>query len=176
MTDYRRAYLTGATWFFTVNLAERRGNRLLIDKIDALRVAFAYTKQRRPFQMEAVVILPDHLHCVLTLPSGDADFSTRWNLLKGYFSRSIDKGERISTSREKRRERGLWQRRFWEHCIRDQEDFNKHVDYIYRYPIKHGWAKQAADWPYSSFHRFVAKGIYPSNWGGHGEFDVDGGE
>ncbi len=126
--------------------------------------------------MEAFVILPDHLHCVWTLPPGDTDFSTRWNLLKGYFSRSIEKGERISNSRAKRRERGLWQRRFWEHCVRDQEDFNNHLDYIHWNPVKHGWAKQAAAWPYSSFQRFVTKGIDPSNWGSHGIFDVDGGE
>ena len=138
-------------------------------------MAFAYTKQRQPFQMEAVVILPDHLHCVWTLPPGDTDFSTRWNLPKGYFFRSIEKGERISNSRAKRRERGLWQRRFWEHCVRDQEDFNNHLDYIHWNPVKHGWAKQAAAWPYSSFQRFVTKEIDPSNWGSHGIFDVDGG-
>jgi putative transposase len=176
MTEYRRAYIPGATWFFTVNLAERRGNRLLVDKIDSLRLAFAYVRQRRPFRMEAVVILPDHLHCIWTLPPDDLDFSTRWNVLKGHFSRTIEKGERISRSREKRRERGLWQRRFWEHLLRDQVDFNNHVDYIHWNPVKHGWVKQVADWPYSSFHRFVARDIYPVNWGGNGMLAIHGGE
>jgi len=176
MTEYRRAYIPGATWFFTVNLAERRDNRLLIDKIDLLRLAFAYAKERRPFRLDAVVILPDHLHCIWTLPPDDTDFSTRWNLLKGHFSRSIEKGERISQSREKRRERGLWQRRFWEHLLRDQADFNNHVDYIHWNPVKHGWVKRVADWPHSSFHRFVDRGTYPVNWGCNGIFEIRGGE
>ena len=131
MTDYRRAYVPGASWFFTVNLAERRGNRLLADKIGLLREAFSAVKQGWPFRIDAVVILPDHLHCIWTLPPGDSDYSTRWNLIKGQFSRALDKAERISQSRAKRRERGVWQRRFWEHLLRDQEDFNRHVDYIH---------------------------------------------
>ncbi|WP_304896175.1 transposase [Methylicorpusculum sp.] len=95
-------------WFFTVNLAERRNNRLLIEKIDVLRDAFRFVKQQRPFYMNAVVIMPDHLHCIWTMPSDDGDFSIRWNMLKGRFSRSIDVGERVSKSRQKRRERGIW--------------------------------------------------------------------
>ncbi|MGH8538596.1 MAG: REP-associated tyrosine transposase [Gammaproteobacteria bacterium] len=113
-------------------LAERKGNRLLVSHIDALGWAFRYVRERHPFRLEAVVVLPDHLHCIWTLPSGDSYFSMRWNVLKGHVSRAIDEGERISQSREKRRERGLWQRRFWEHLLRDQDDFNKHVDYIRR--------------------------------------------
>jgi putative transposase len=131
MTEYRRVYIPGATCFFTVNLAERCGNHLLVEKIDALRNAFCYVKKRKPFHVDAVAIMPEHLHCIWTLPPGDADFSTRWNLLKGYFSRAIDKGERVSDSRGKRRERGLWQRRFWAHSITDQNDYNQHVDYIH---------------------------------------------
>ncbi len=100
----------------------------------------------------------------------------RWNVLKGHFSRAIDEGERISKSREKRRERGLWQRRFWEHLLRDQDDFNKHVDYIHWNPVKHGWVKQVADWPHSSFHDYAARGIYPVNWGCEGILDVCAGE
>lgn len=115
MTDYRRAYIPGATWFFTVNLAERRDNCLLVEKTDSLCLAFAYARRRQPFGVEAGDGLADPLHCVWTLPPGDADCSTRWNLLKGHFSRSVAKGERISRSREKRRERDLWQRRFREH-------------------------------------------------------------
>ena len=107
MTEYRRAYVPGGSWFFTVNLAERKTNRLLVEQIDLLRSAFEYTKQRHPFRMDAVVILPDHLHCIWTLPQADADFSTRWNMLKGYFSRHITKGEKISASRKSRRETWL---------------------------------------------------------------------
>ncbi len=176
MTDYRRVYIPGATWFFTVNLTERRGNRLLVEKIDLLRAAFSYVKERRPFHINAVVVMPDHLHCIWTLPTGDADFSTRWNLLKGHFSRAIDKGERVSKSRGKRRERGLWQRRFWAHLLRDQEDFNNHVDYIHWNPVKHGWVQRVSDWPHSSFHRYVEMGVYQINWGHSGDFTINASE
>ncbi|SEF85804.1 putative transposase [Nitrosomonas ureae] len=108
MAEYRRVYVPGGSWFFTVNLAERKNNRLLVEKIDLLRSAFEYTKQRYPFRMNVVVILPDHLHCIWTLPQTDADFSTRWKLLKSCFSRHVAKGERISASRKSRRERGIW--------------------------------------------------------------------
>ncbi|MFI3220393.1 MAG: transposase [Methylococcales bacterium] len=176
MTDYRRFYIPNATWFFTVNLAERHNNHLLIEKIDTLRAAFRYVKERRAFHINAIVIMPDHLHCIWTLPPDDADFSTRWNLLKGHFSRAIDKGERVSKSRDKRRERGIWQRRFWAHLIVDQADFNNHVDYIHWNPVKHGWVKHVADWRYSSFHKYVELGIYSNTWGCSGEFNIDGGE
>jgi len=111
MTNYRRIYTPGATWFFTVNLAERNNNALLIENIDQLRQAFRYVKQRRPFEINAVVVLPEHLHCIWTLPPSDSDYSTRWNLLKAHFSRSIDKGEHVSASRMSKREQGIWQRR-----------------------------------------------------------------
>ncbi|PPD42628.1 MAG: transposase [Methylobacter sp.] len=173
MTEYRRFYIPGATWFFTVNLAQRRNNHLLVEHIDLLRSAFRYVKQRKPYHMDAVVIMPDHLHCLWTLPPDDADFSVRWNLLKGHFSRTIPKGEKISTSRETRRERGLWQRRFWAHLIVNQDDMNMHIDYIHWNPVKHGKVRQVADWPYSSFHRFVEQGIYPANWGHSGDFGID---
>jgi len=120
--------------------------------------------------------MPDHLHCIWTFPEGDADCSNRWNLIKGQFSRSIEKGERVSASRAGKRERGIWQRRFWAHLIKDQEDFNRHVDYIHWNPVKHGKAKQAADWPYSSFHHYVRLGFYPSTWGYADTFDFDAGE
>lgn len=110
MTNYRRFQYPGATWFFTVNLAERHDNRLLTDKIDLLRMAFMQVKGRHAFEIDAIVVLPEHLHCILTLPAGDSDFSTRWGLIKAYFSRQVDRGERISKSREKRGERGLYPR------------------------------------------------------------------
>lgn len=172
MTDYRRFYIPGSTWFFTVNLAERRDNHLLVEQIDLLRAAFRYVKHRKPFRIEAIVIMPDHLHCIWTLPTEDADFSVRWSLLKSHFSRSMLTGERISQSREKRRERGIWQRRFWAHLLTGQGDFNSHFDYIHWNPVKHKKVRQVADWPYSSFHRFVELGIYPINWGHTGNFDM----
>jgi putative transposase len=138
MTEYRRAWHPGATWFFTVNLAERRGNRLLVERIDVLRTAFRSVRARHAFHMEAIVILPDHLHCVWALGPGDTDFCTRWSLIKGHFSRAIEKGGRVSQSRAKRGERGLWQRRFWGHLIRDQADFNRHVDYVHWNPVRDG--------------------------------------
>jgi putative transposase len=176
MTQYRRASVPGATWFFTVNLAERNGNRLLLDEIDALRNAFRLVRAAHSFRTDAVVILPDHLHCIWTLPPGDSDFSTRWSLIKGNFSRSIEKGERVSESRLKRGERGLWQRRFWEHLSRDEDDFRRHANYIHWNPVKHGWAKSVVDWPHSSFHAYVRQGVYEKDWGGKGLPALDAGE
>ena len=176
MTNYRRIYTPGATWFFTVNLAERNNNALLIDNIEQLRQAFRYVKQQRPFDINAVVVLPEHLHCIWTLPPGDNDYSTHWNLLKAHFSRSIDKGERVCASRISKRERGIWQRRFWAHLIIDERDFNQHIDYIHWNPVNHGWAKQVADWPHSSFHGYLKRGIYPLDWGGADEFYFETGE
>ncbi len=173
MTEYRRPHVPGATWFFTVNLAQRHGNRLLTEQIDALYSAFDTVRINHPFRMEAVVVLPDHLHCVMALPEGDTDYSTRWSLIKANFSRLIEKRERITASREKRRERGIWQRRFWEHLIRDQADFNRHVDYVHWNPVKHGWVNRVVDWPHSSFHEYVRRGIYPPDWcGAKDEFAV----
>jgi len=122
-------------------------------------LAFAHIKSKRPFEIDAIVILPEHLHCILTLPEGDSDFSTRWGLIKTYFSRNIAKGERISTSRKKRGER--W---FWKHFVRDKSDYQQHLDYIHGNPVKYGWLKCVKDWPHSSFHRYVKRGIYPLNW------------
>lgn len=139
---------------------------MLINQINLLQAAFAQVKINHPFEIEAVVILPEHLHCILSLPDGDSDFSTRWGLIKAYFSRNIEKSERISQSRNKRGERGIWQRRFWEHLIRDEADYRQHVDYIHWNPVKHGWVQKVKDWPHSSFHDFVKRGIYPVNWGG----------
>jgi putative transposase len=172
MTDYRRFYIPGSTWFFTVNLAERRNNHLLIEQIDSLRAAFRYVKNRKPFRMEAVVIMPDHLHCIWTLPEGDADFSVRWGLIKSHFSRSMPDGERISQSRIKRRERGIWQRRFWAHLLTSQEDFNAHCDYIHWNTVKHGHVDRVADWSHSSFQQFVRLGVYPEDWGHSGDFNI----
>jgi putative transposase len=176
MTEYRRSWLPGGTWFFTVNLAELRENRLLVERIDLLRSAFRDVRTRHPFGLEAVVILPDHLHCIWTLPPEDTDFAGRWGSIKSQFSRRIEKGEWISQSRIERGERGIWQRRFWEHLIRDDEDFERHVDYIYWNPVKHGYVRSVVDWPYSSFHNYLRSGLYPENWGDGNSIGIEVGE
>src|SRR5579863_5512362 len=158
MTNYRRNFFAGGSFFFTVNLAERR-LRLLTDNIDKLRAAFRETRRRHPFEIAAMVVLPDHLHTIWTLPEGDAEFSTRWRLIKSAFSRGLATDEQISQSRASKGERGIWQRRYWEHTIRDDNDFARHVDYIHINPIKHRLVKRVRDWPYSSFHRMVKLGL-----------------
>src|SRR3984957_11455441 len=165
MTDYRRNFVSGGCYFFTLHLADRR-LRLLTDHIDELRAAFRQTRQGHPFTIDAIVVLPDHLHAVWTMPDGDADFATRWRLIKSTFSRSLPRGEPISASRAAKGERGIWQRRYWEHTIRDEEDFERHVDYVHINPLKHGLVMRVRDWPYSSFHRLVERGVYPEDWGG----------
>ena len=176
MPNYRRIHQPGATWFFTVALAERRNNSLLTDHIDLLRAAFRHIRHRHPFAIPAMVVLPDHLHCIWFLPPDDADYATRWRLIKGYFSRNLEVREFRSESRIKRRERGVWQRRFWAHLITDQEDYNRHMDYIHWNPVKHGLVKRTEEWSYSSFHRCVRLGIYPADWGHDDGFNMDAGE
>jgi putative transposase len=176
MTAYRRARISGATWFFTVNLAERRNNRLLVENVDGLRETMRKVKAEHPFDIDAIVILPDHIHCIWTLPQGDTDYSTRWALIKAGFSRGIASGEWRSESRRKRGERGIWQRRFWEHLIRDDLDYQRHVDYIHWNPIKHGWVRRVADWEYSSFRAFVECGVYPLDWACEPDEAIDAGE
>jgi putative transposase len=168
MTDYRRAFIPGATYFFTVNLADRRAT-LLVDNIDLFRDAIRYVRRRHPFDIDAMVVLPDHLHAILTLPSGDADFPLRWRLIKTWFSRHLPHGEHRHASRIDKGERGIWQRRYWEHLIRDEIDFARHVDYIHWNPVKHGHAARVVDWPYSTFHRFVRDGVLTKDWGNGGD-------
>ncbi len=165
MRTYVRARISGGTYFFTVNLAERRGNTLLTEHITSLRAAFADTAKERPFAMPAFVVLPDHLHCLWRLPPCDCDFPTRWRLIKSRFSRALPEIERRSASRVTKGERGLWQRRYWEHLIRDGEDYRRHVDYIHYNPVKHGYVAEPRLWPHSSFARWVARGDYPQDWG-----------
>ena len=165
MPNYRRAFVPGGCWFFTVNLLERR-RALLVDHIDALRAAVVKTRERYPFTIDAVVVLPDHIHAVWTLPPGDADFSPRWQLTKSRFVQALPKQERISDVRRARNERGIWQRRFWEHLIRDEADYARHVEYCYINPVQHGLASRVRDWPHSSFHRDVRAGIFLEDWAG----------
>lgn len=126
-------------------------------------------RQKYPFTIDALVLLPNHIHCIWTLPSGDSDYATRWRLIKTFVTKHCAKELEIdsetSTSRQKRQEGNLWQRRFWEHLIRDDLDFANHCDYIHYNPVKHGLCKAAKEWSYSSFHRFVTDGIYSEDWG-----------
>ncbi|MES2038312.1 MAG: transposase [Pseudomonadota bacterium] len=161
---YRRANVPGATYFFTVNLQDRR-SQLLTEHIDALRAAFRSVQARYPFEIIAMVVMPEHLHSIWQLPEGDVDFSLRWSLIKAAFSKALPKQENISNSREKKRERGIWQRRFWEHMVRDDDDLEKHVAYLHYNPVKHGYVDNASAWPYSSLHKFIAKGMVDANWG-----------
>ena len=173
MTDYRRNFSPGGSFFFTVNLADRRLT-LLTDHIDMLRHAVHATRSRHPFSIEAMVILPEHLHAVWTLPDSDCDYATRWRLIKSTFSRALPAREPVSPSRAERGERGIWQRRYWEHTVRDEDDFARHVDYIHFNPVKHGRVAQVKDWPHSSFHRMVRLGVYPQDWGGDAREIGDG--
>ncbi len=163
MPTFRRNLVAGGCYSFTVNLADRR-SQLLTDYIGILRAAFRDTRRRHRFDIDAIAILPDHLHAIWTLPDGDSDFPLRWNLIKGSFSRGLPREEPVSASRLRKRERGIWQRRYWEHTIRDEADFARHVDYIHFNPVKHGYVERVHDWPFSSFHRFVRLGVYPANW------------
>jgi len=133
MTNYRRNFVPGGSFFFTVNLAQRE-SRLLTDYIDLLREAFRYVRARHPFEIAAIVVLPEHLHTVWTLPPNDGDFATRWRLIKTVFSRGLPKCERVSRSRQGKGERGIWQRRYWEHTLFDERDFERHADYIISIP------------------------------------------
>ncbi len=175
MPNYRRAFAPGGCWFFTVNLLERR-RTLLVDHIDILRNAVSQTRRRYQFDINAIVVLPEHLHAVLTLPSNDADFSTRWRLIKTRFAKTLPNQERLSAVRKARNERGIWQRRFWEHLIRDDADYARHVEYCYINPIKHGLVSRVSDWPHSSFHRDVHRGIFAKDWAGEPSVDGEFGE
>ena len=165
MTRYRRALVEGGVFFFTVTLADR-GSNLLVREISRFRSAYASVKNRYPFDTIAICVLPEHLHAVWSLPEDDADFSLRWNLIKRNFSSGFQARAGRSSSKVARREKGIWQRRFWEHAIRSDADLEKHVDYIHFNPVKHGHVTRVRDWPHSSFNRYVAKGLLPIDWGG----------
>lgn len=169
MPDYRRVWHPGGTYFFTVNLLQRQNNDLLVRHIETLRNIVRSVQKRHPFVIHGWVVLPEHLHCVIELPSGDADYATRWRLIKMEFSKSLPVTERRSRVRQKRGERGIWQRRFWEHLICNEADYRAHMDYVHINPVKHGLVRRVRDWPYSTFHRLVAQGVYPSDWAGGDE-------
>ena len=170
--QYRRSNSAGATYFFTVNLAQRKDD-LLVRYIDELRNNINTVKRAHRFAVVAMVVLPEHLHAIWQLPPGEADYPIRWSLIKSGFSRCLEKTETIRESRRTKRERGIWQRRYWEHQIRDDTDLERHVDYIHFNPVKHGWVSRAVDWPYSTLHDYIGKGIVTADWGGGGN-DTDG--
>lgn len=164
MSNYRRSRVPGGTSFFTLTLADRR-SRLLVEEIQHLSHAYRQTQHNRPFRTLAICVLPDHLHAIWTLPEDDADFAGRWSLLKSTFSRQLPTAT-ASPSKTRRREKGIWQRRFWEHQIRNASDLQRHVDYIHYNPVKHGLVSRVVDWPYSSVHRYVERGVLPRDWAG----------
>lgn len=171
MSRYRRANIAGATYFFTVVTERRQAILTNPDMRAALRAAIQKVRATHPFEIDAWVLLPDHLHCIWTLPDGDADFSTRWRMIKREVTVACGKAylrDDLLTERRIQKQNGtIWQHRFWEYLIRDEEDFRAHMDYLHFNPVKHGLVQNVIDWPWSSFHRWVARDVYPGAWGGH---------
>jgi putative transposase len=165
--EYRRVYLPGGTYFFTVVTHQRRAILSVPENIQLLRNAFQYTMDRHPFSIVASVILPDHMHFIWTLPEDGSDYSTRWRLIKSHFTRNWQGKKKFSgsVSRRKKGEADVWQRRFWKHLIRDENDLSRHVEYIHYNPVKHGLVNSAAEWKYSSFMKYVQQGAYALDWG-----------
>jgi len=156
MVQYRRNRVDGGTYFFTVTLHDRRGDAL-VRHVEALRTAWRRARARVPHEVVAVVVLPEHLHAVIRMAEGTADYSRLWQEIKKDFTRRLppEDGRTVSP----------WQPRFWEHTICDARDLQAHVDYVHINPVKHGLVTQVADWPYSSFHRYVRAGLLPPDWG-----------
>lgn len=158
MPNYRRNRGPGGSFFFTVNLADRRSD-LLVREIAALRGCIRAVRTRMPFQIDAWVVLPDHMHCVWTLPENDGDFSSRWRAIHTRFTKALKKAEGFGAS-----ESEIWQPRFWEHTIRDDRDYRAHIDYVHFNPVKHGLVPHPAAWALSTFRRQVALGMYDPSW------------
>jgi len=164
--DYRRSRQPGGCFVFTLVTHQRQ--KILTEEINIARIndAFKIEMAKRPFTIEAFVLLPDHLHTIWKLPDGDHNYSMRWSAIKRYFSTGcVGVKHVLSDSRRQKREKAVWQRRFWEHTIQDEEDWRKHLDYLHYNPVKHGYVVSPKDWPYSSFHRCVQMGWYTAEWG-----------
>ena len=155
---YRRMYVSGGSYFFTVVTQGRRPVFSSPDVVALLRETMRLVRQEHPFTVDAMVVLPDHLHCIWTLPPHDMDYSLRWRLLKSSFSRQF--GKRYGAAQAK-----IWQQRYWEHLIRDALDLSRHIDYIHYNPVKHGYVSTPVEWPYSSLHKYIHEGIFSSDWG-----------
>ncbi|OHB34879.1 MAG: transposase [Planctomycetes bacterium GWA2_40_7] len=164
--EYRRAWSPGGCFFFTVVTYKRQPILTIPENISRLRKAFAHVKHKRQFEIDGIVVLPNHLHSIWQLPEDDDDFATRWRLIKHFFSKSYLSIEKIQNrSRQSKNEKTVWQRRYWEHLIRGENDWQRHMDYIHYNPVKHGLVERACDWPYSSFERAVEQGLYERDWG-----------
>lgn len=172
---YRRAFVNGGSFFFTLVTERRRPIFSSDEAVGVLRSAFRSVHEKLPFSLDAIVVLPDHLHCIWTLPPDDADFATRWRLIKTWFTKHCDPALRIKVNQAqlKRQEQAIWQHRYWEHMLRDERDFERHVEYIHYNPVKHGHAISPFAWPHSSFRRFVEAEIYDAKWGA-GEMEFEG--
>jgi putative transposase len=180
MADYRRWYQPGGTFFFTLVTYERRR---LFEDANARALLGSIMRsisQERPFETVAIVLLWDHLHCLWTLPAGDSDYSRRWSAIKSRFTQEwLETGGaegRVTDAQSTRRRRGIWQRRFWEHLVRDETDLERCCDYIHFNPVKHGYVTRPLDWPWSSFHRFLSNGDYAPDWGRTQPATIDGSE
>jgi putative transposase len=173
--QYRRAFIPGASFFFTLVTEQRRPLFASAAAVHTLRMAFTKVCKTRPFQIDAIAVLPDHLHCIWTLPPGDSDFATRWRLIKTGFTKHCDPMLRIASNHARltKRQQALWQHRYWEHVLRNETDFAQHLEYIHFNPVKHRLVSSPIEWPYSSFHRYVSAGIYPADWG-QGTINAEG--
>ncbi|PJF08948.1 transposase [Pseudorhodobacter sp. MZDSW-24AT] len=158
MPQYRRPQITDVPIYFTVALAQRPSDALL-RHVDLLRAAVRQTRAERPFDILAWVVLPDHMHCIWSLPEGDRDYPTRWRLIKSRVSRALPMGPRRASDL-RRNERGFWQRRYWEHHLRDPQDLAAHLQQCWRDPVRHGLVARPEDWPWSSVHQAMAQGSY----------------
>jgi putative transposase len=182
MPTYLRLRTPGGTFFFTVVTFQRRRLFANPKNHEILSEIITEVQKDYPFTMDAWVFLPDHLHCLWTLPPEEADYSKRWGLIKARFTKAIAKEQGRSAlltgSRIRHGESTIWQRRFWEHQIRDERDLHVHLDYIHYNPVKHGLVDSPGKWPYSSFREFVSRNLYPDNWGENIDFkfDLDFGE
>jgi putative transposase len=166
--EYRRSHIKGGSFFFTVVTYKREKLFNSTKNIELIREALRYVKESHPFTIDAFVLLPEHIHCIWTLPQDDHDFSTRWRLIKSFLSRHCEhRRQELKASQIRKKEQAIWQPRFWEHFIRDEKDFISHVEYIHYNPVKHGLVQAPKDWKYSSFHRYAEKGIYESEWGAY---------
>lgn len=169
MPNYRRWYVPGGTYFFTVVTHERRPILTSSKGRLCLRLALEAEQKVRPFESVAMVLLPNHLHAIWTLPEGDSNYSGRWASIKEEFTRQFrarggTEGT-ITESRIRHRERAIWQRRFWEHVCTSKDDFKRFLDYIHWNPVKHGLVRSVSDWKWSTFVKFVRLGEYEANWG-----------
>jgi putative transposase len=176
MPEYRRSFVPGGTYFFTVVTYRRLPILVSKEARDILRKAYMDVIHRFPFTIDAICLLPDHLHCIWSLPEGDANYPVRWREIKRLFSKeygsTVGTNEERNLSRQKREETTIWQRRFWEHTIRDENDLQNHMDYIHYNPVKHGLVQRARDWQWSSFHRYVQLGYYDQEWGWGDQNDI----